>query len=90
MGFTTLHKLAFDVFKGGLFPQLCLNPWKIDETDYLGRTPLHLSIEYRNYRATKALLDAGAKPHARDRNGQSVLHYACTEANVGLCEFLPA
>lgn len=88
MGFKSLHKMASDIAKGDLIPRICLDSSKIEEMGWLGRTPLHVVIEFNNRSAMNALLDAGAYLNAQDKSGKSALHYAVMTGDMGLCRYL--
>ncbi len=46
----------------------------LEDKDSLGRTPLHLSVERGDIDTVRVLLDAGADPNARDKDGITALN----------------
>lgn len=41
-----------------------------------GRTPLHMTAIHGRFTRSKTLLDVGASPDIKDKNGNSALHIA--------------
>jgi len=56
------------------------NPEYKEQKDADGCTPLLRSALHHDYRTARVLVQHGANLHARDRDGQTVLHYAALGA----------
>lgn len=54
--------------------------------DQDGKTPLHLAAEYRNFEATKSLLNQGANFHMRDKFGKNLVHQAAESGSRAVLE----
>ncbi len=56
--------------------QLINDGAKIDATDALGRTPLHMAVFYSHPKTTALLIASGSNINAKDRTGMTPLHAA--------------
>ncbi|XP_023313709.1 ankyrin-1-like [Trichogramma pretiosum] len=52
---------------------------QVDARDKLGRTPLHVALEYGDRVSTELLLRRGANPNLADAEGLTPLHVICKE-----------
>jgi len=61
---------------------------KIDATNKLGNTPLHLAARHGHLSVMQALLDRGASLEFKDEFGQTALHSAVTEGHLNIVKYL--
>ncbi|CAB0029428.1 unnamed protein product, partial [Trichogramma brassicae] len=54
---------------------------RVDAQDVLGRTPLHLALEFNNKEAIKLLLKRGASPNIANEDGLTPLHLICNDCH---------
>ena len=84
-GLTALHWAAMQLDHAAL-EMLCTHVFNVDIVDYKDRTPLYLAcVEGRDVqgctdvqllkKCVECLMQAGANPNLRDREGLTVLHY---------------
>uniref|UniRef100_A0ABD2WQD1 Uncharacterized protein n=1 Tax=Trichogramma kaykai TaxID=54128 RepID=A0ABD2WQD1_9HYME len=52
---------------------------RVDTQDDMGRTPLHLAVEFNNKEAVKVLLKRGASPNIANKDGLTPLHLICND-----------
>ncbi|KAL7298798.1 hypothetical protein TKK_0008542 [Trichogramma kaykai] len=82
-GFTALHIICqkfFDDDLAELFFKISKErnqPLQIDARDKLGRTPLHLALQYGLIDTAELLLRNGANPNLADLEGLTSLHVIC-------------
>ncbi len=90
-GYTPLHRAAERNRDNGDVVRVLLEAGaRIEAKTYVyGYTPLHVAASNNRIGDTiRALLKAGAEVNARDRNGGTPLHEACSESCVGGVELL--
>jgi len=75
-GQTALHLAAASIHGVHCFKLLIHNGLKVNVQSEDGRTPLHMTAIHGRFTRSKTLLDAGAFPDARDKNGNTALHIA--------------
>lgn len=75
-GQTALHVAAASLHGVHCFKMLIYNGLKVNVQSEDGRTPLHMTAIHGRFTRSKTLLDAGAFPDARDKNGNTALHIA--------------
>jgi hypothetical protein len=62
----------------------------LNEQDWFGRTPLHITCQKRWPRATRLLLDMGADPSKSTKFSSFPIHYAAANGSKLICEMLLA
>lgn len=75
-GQTAMHIAATSVHGVQCFKMLICEGLKVNVQSEDGRTPLHMTAIHGRFTRSKMLLDAGAFPDARDKNGNTALHIA--------------
>lgn len=75
-GQTALHVAAASTHGVPCLEVLVKAGLKINVQSEDGRTPLHMTAIHGRFTRSKTLLDAGAFPDTRDKNGNSALHVA--------------
>ncbi|QDU11426.1 ankyrin repeat domain-containing protein [Gimesia aquarii] len=53
-----------------------------------GRSPLHMSVDYKDFITTKGLVERGIEIDAQDKQGKTPLHFAVEDNNEMLVELL--
>lgn len=71
-----MHIAATSVHGVQCFKMLICERLKVNVQSEDGRTPLHMTAIHGRFTRSKMLLDAGAFPDARDKNGNTALHIA--------------
>lgn len=75
-GQTALHVAAASTRGVQCLEVLIQAGLKINVQSEGGRTPLHMTAIHGRFTRSKTLLDAGARPDVKDKNGNSALHVA--------------
>lgn len=91
-GITALHS-AIILGKFDLLNELVDFGINLEEEDKYGRKPIHFIANLKKDRdemmkSLEILLKAGVDLGSKCRNGRDILHYACCNGNVSLCEYL--
>jgi len=75
-GQTALHVAASSTQGVHCFDILIRAGLKVNVHSEDGRTPLHMTAIHGRFTRSKTLLDVGALPDAKDKNGNTALHIA--------------
>jgi ankyrin repeat protein len=79
---TALHAAAYERRPDVL--RMLVDTYNADVTvtDQFGRTPLHLAARGGDVRCVDYLIERGLDCNDKDKNGNSVIHYACSGASI--------